>query len=514
MGVTSRAAILYLVCGLVCGMGHSTAAQSPTDLRTPEPSNAPHINGPVIYGARAGHPFLYRIPCTGSRPMRFSVKGLPASLKLDQETGIITGRNPEKDGDYPVTIEAANRFGRTSRRFTIRVGRKLGLTPQMGWNGWYTFYDHVTDGDIRKAADAMVSSGMADYGYQFIDIDDAWERKPESDIPDLMRPLRDEKGNILPNRRFPDMKDLTEYIHSRGLKAGIYSSPGPLTCGGFTGSYEREGSDALQISRWGFDLLKYDWCSYEEILKDKSLEELQKPYMKMGALLEEQDRDIVFNLCQYGMGDVWKWAGSVGGSSWRSTRDVGGVAGDALPGFYKVGFANSALDAYAGPGGWNDPDYILIGTVGDPLKLVDGAHPTHLTASEQYSYMSMWSLMASPLFFSGDMTRLDPLTLNILENSEVIDIDQDALGKQAKILRHTPQEFVLVKPMSDGSVTVGLFNIGSTPLSISLDFKEIGLKGNVKIRDVWRQKDLGNFANSFTTRVPTHDVALIRIVAE
>jgi alpha-galactosidase len=446
--------------------------------------------------------------------MHFSAKGLPASMTLDQETGVISGRAPEKEGAYSLTLEATNKLGKTSRPLTITVGENLGLTPQMGWNDWYTHYDHVTDSDIRKATDAMIASGMADYGYQFIDIDDAWERKPDSNIPDLMGPPRDRNGDIVPNRRFPDMKALTEYIHSRGLKAGIYSSPGPLTCGKFAGSYEHEESDAVQVSKWGFDLLKYDMCSYRKVLKDNSLPELQKPYIKMGALIKKQDRDIVFNLCQYGLGDVWEWARSIGGSSWRSTGDVGAVKGDALPGFYKVGFANAALNAYAGPGGWNDPDYILIGTVGDPLHLAAGAQRTHLTPGEQYSYMSMWSLMASPLIFSGDMTKLDPLTLNILENSEVIDIDQDALGKQAKILRHTPQEFVLVKSMSDGSLAVGLFNIGSAPISMSLDLKDIDLKGKVKIRDLWRQKDLGSFANSFTARVPVHDVVLIRVRAK
>lgn len=507
------AVISWVLLLMVAIPSRSALAGQATDLRTPKASNAPHINGPAIYGARAGHPFLYRIPCTGARPMRFSAKGLPESMTLDAETGIISGRSPEKRGNYAITIEAGNKWGKTTRRFTIVVGEKLGLTPQMGWNDWYTHYTHVTDADIRRAADAMIASGMADYGYQFVDIDDAWERKPGSNDPDLMGPPRAENGDILPNRRFPDMKALTDYIHSRGLRTGIYSSPGPLTCGGFAGSYEHEASDAAQISRWGFDLLKYDLCSYRKLLKDHSVAELQKPYVKMGALIEKQDRDIVFNLCEYGMGDVWKWGRSVGGSSWRTYGDVGAVKKGELPGFYKAGFANAALDAFAGPGGWNDPDYILIGTYGDALNIAAGIRRTSLTAGEQYSYMSMWSLMAAPLIFSGDMTRLDPLTLNILENSEVIDIDQDTLGRQAKILRHTPQEFVLVKPMEDGSLAVGLFNIGASPMPITVDWKDLGLTGKRKVRDVWRQKDLGAFRDHFTSQVPVHDVMLIRITA-
>ncbi|HZQ43516.1 MAG TPA: putative Ig domain-containing protein [Acidobacteriaceae bacterium] len=486
-------------------------AQVTPELRTPPAPETPRINGPVIYGARPGHPFLYRIPCTGVRPMRFSVKRLPSSLTLDPHSGIISGIAPQRRGSYRLTLVAANKLGKTSRAFTLLIGDTLGLTPQMGWNDWYTHYAHPTDRDIRTAADAMVSSGMADYGYQFIDIDDAWARKPNSDVPDLMGPPRSLNGSILPNARFPDMKALTDYIHAHGLKAGIYSSPGPLTCARFEGSYGHEAADAQQFSQWGFDLLKYDLCSYSKFLKDHSQSELQKPYIKMGKILRNLDRDVVFNLCEYGLGDVWTWGKSVGGSSWRTTGDLGWVKGTNLPGFYSVGFANAALDAYAGPGGWNDPDYILIGTVGDARKANLPPQPTSLTPAEQYSYMSMWSLMASPLFFSGDMSKLDAFTLNILDNSEVIDVDQDPLGRQAKVLRHTPQELVLVKPMADGSKAIGLFNLSSDPHTITLDWKDIGLSGTVKVRDVWRQRDLGAFKDRFTSLVPTHDVALIRI---
>ncbi|WP_348269871.1 putative Ig domain-containing protein [Edaphobacter paludis] len=481
------------------------------EVRTPKAPATPRINGPVVYGTRAGHPFLYRIPCTGIRPMRFSVKGLPASLKVDQESGIISGLSPKKQGNYILSVKATNKLGTTSRKFTVVVGDKLGLTPQMGWNDWYTHYAHPTDGNIRAAADAMISSGMADYGYQYIDIDDAWARKPGSDVPELMGPPRDKNGSILSNNRFPDMKALTDFIHSRGLKAGIYSSPGPLTCARFDGSYGHEEADAQRVSQWGFDLLKYDMCSYRTVMKDRSLPELQKPYIKMGSLVHNLDRDVVFNMCQYGMGDVWKWGAAVGGSSWRTTGDLGLAKNDSLPGFYSVGFANAALDKYAGPGGWNDPDYILIGTVGDANKQGLSPQPTRLTPEEQYSYMSMWSLMASPLFFSGDMTKLDKFTLGVLDNSEVIDIDQDSLGKQAKIFRHTRQEFILVKPLADGSLAVGLFNVGSVPLRMSVGWKDLGLEGSAQVRDVWRQKSLGSFANSFSSQVAVHDVVLIRI---
>jgi alpha-galactosidase len=484
--------------------------QQPSDLRTPPPPPTPHLNGPKVYGARPGHPFLYRIPCTGNRPLTFSAKNLPASLKLDRQTGIISGTTPKKPGEFLVTIKASNALGLDSRPLKIVVGDTIGLTPQMGWNDWYSYYSRISDNDIRAAASAMISSGMADYGYQYVDIDDCWARKPGSNDPALAGPARDAQGNILPNSRFPDMAALTAYVHSLGLKTGIYSSPGPLTCAKFEASYLHEDADARRIAAWGFDLLKYDWCSYKHFAKDDSLAEFQKPYIKMGGILHGLDRDVVLNMCQYGMGDVWGWGRKVGGNSWRTTNDLGSAPGDALPGFYHIGFANAAHTENAGPGGWNDPDYILIGTVGDARNESPGK-PTSLTHEEQYSYMSMWSLMAAPLFFSGEMTQLDPFTLNVLCNSEVIDVDQDSLGKQAAIVRKTDSEFILEKPLEDGSVAVGFFNLTTWPRSIAADWKQLGVNGTQKVRDVWRQHDLGSFTGSFSTQVPPHGVILARL---
>ncbi len=479
--------------------------QRPSDFRTPPAPATPHLNGPKVYGVRPSHPFLYRIPCTGNRPIRFSAKNLPSSLKLDRHTGIISGKAPENPSEYLVTLRASNALGKDSRPIKIVVGDTIGLTPQMGWNDWYSYTRHITDGVVRGAAAKMVSSGMADYGYQYVDIDDCWARQPTSDDPDLKGPTRDAQGNILPNARFPDMRALTAYIHSLGLKTGIYSSPGPLTCAGFEGSYQHEDADAHQFAEWGFDLLKYDWCSYGRLAKGKTIADLEAPYIKMGGILKGLDRDVVLNMCQYGMGDVWKWGRQVGGNSWRTTGDLGAVRGDRLPGFYQVGFANAVLSDDAGPGGWNDPDYILIGTVGD--------RPTSLTHEEQYSYMSMWSLMAAPLLFSGEMSKLDEFTLNVLCNSEVIDIDQDSLGKQAVIVRKTEDEFILEKRLDDGSIAVGYFNLTTAPRSISADWKELGLTGTQRVRDVWRQRDLGSFSENFSTQVPNHGVILVRFIA-
>ncbi len=403
-----------------------------SDLRTPKAPENPRINGAKVYGVRPGHPFLYCIPCTGIRPIRFSAKNLPVGLSLDPASGIISGHAPEESGVYAVEFEVSNSKGKVSRPFKIVVGSEIGLTPQMGWNDWYTYYDRITDKDIRRAADAMNASGMADYGYQYIDINDCWANKPGSLDPALNGPVRDCQGAILPNKRFPDMHALTEYIHSKGLKVGIYSSPGPLTCGGFEGSYRHEENDARQFSKWGFDLLKYDWCSYRNVAKGKTLEDYQEPYRKMGNSLRSLDRDVVFNMCQYGQAEVWKWGREMGGNSWRTTGDLGVAKDTSLPGFYSIGFANALHNKYAGLGGWNDPDYILIGKVGNAQHMEKPAEDTRLTPEEQYSYMSMWSLMVAPLFFSGEMTDLDPFTLNILCNSEVIDMTRTLWdGKQA-----------------------------------------------------------------------------------
>jgi alpha-galactosidase len=303
---------------------------------------------------------------------------------------------------------------------------------------------------------------------------------------------------------------MTDYIHSKGLKAGLYTSPGPMTCAGFVGTYQHEQQDAETFAEWGFDFLKYDWCSYGRIAKDRSLPELQKPYIKMGNILKNLDRDIVLNLCQYGMGEVWKWGGQVGGNCWRTTGDLGLARSTNLPGFYRIGLSNARHFEYAKPGEWNDPDYILIGYVGNAHKINDPPIPTKLTPNEQYSYMSMWCLMAAPLFYSGDMARLDEFTLNILCNAEVIEVDQDPLGRQAKPIVRTDRVFILAKPMEDGSLAVGLFNLDWVPVQISVSFSQLDIEGPRRLRDLWRHKDIGVFEEKFEAEVPRHGVVLLR----
>jgi len=489
-------------------------------LLTPPPPPAPRINGPRVYGVRPGSPFIYKIACTGERPIEFSVNSLPGGLVLDTKQGIITGKLQAK-GTYNTTLVARNQSGETTRDFRIVVGDTLMLTPSMGWNSWYIHYDRVSDSIMRNAADQMISSGMADYGYQYVNIDDCWMIRNNSTDPITGGEMRDERGNIRSNKRFPDMRSLTAYIHEKGLKAGIYTSPGPTTCGDFTGSYRNESADARTFESWGFDFLKYDWCSYGRIAPDNSVASMKTPYKLMWKELKKLDRDIVMNMCQYGMGDVWTW-GNETGNSWRTTGDLGLMRGLSMPGFYYIGRSNADHWEYARRGNWNDPDYILIGWVGSAFVMGQGVKTT-LLPSEQYFYMSMWALMASPLIFSGDMGKLDDFTLNVLCNHEVIEIDQDPLGKQGKIIREGNNEMVMVKELEDGSLAVGLFHVTGNssdpagylnwgePSGIAVTAAELGLPENFRVRDVWRQKDLGVYTGRYETQVPYHGVQLIRI---
>ena len=247
---------LLLVCTPVFSLSArmlSLAPNGESEILTPSAKPGPRINGPLVYGCRPGNPFLYRIPCQGERPIHFKVKGLPPELKLDPVTGIISGKTPGK-GEYTVLIVAENSNGKDKRKLKIKAGDQLSLTPPMGWNSWYVHYNRISDKLMREAADNMISSGMADVGYQFVNIDDCWstagKSHPFTRDSSRIGTVRDGDGNILPNRHFPDMKSLTAYIHTKGLKAGIYSSPGLISCCGLTGSWQHEEQDAAQFSSW------------------------------------------------------------------------------------------------------------------------------------------------------------------------------------------------------------------------------------------------------------------------
>ena len=477
-------------------------ANSSEVILTPRPSLKPRINGAMVFGARPGNPFLYTIAATGKRPIRFSAEGLPEGLTLDKTTGQITGVAAQK-GTYSVVLKAQNALGSATRQLTIVIGDQIALTPPLGWNSWNCFAEAVNDEKVRSAADAMVKSGLVNHGWTYINIDDCWEIKPNSDDPVLIGPQRNADGMINTNKKFPDMKALSDYIHSKGLKMGIYSSPGPLTCAGYTASFQYEEKDAQQYAAWGLDYLKYDWCSYGQIAKDRSLPELKKPYVVMRSALDNVRRDIIFSLCQYGMGDVWEWGGDVGGNSWRTTGDIT----DTWKSMSGIGFSQAGHELYAKPGNWNDPDMLVVGKVGWGPRL----HQTRLSPNEQYTHISLWSLLCSPLLIGCDMTQMDNFTLSLLTNDEVLDVSQDPLGKQATRVSKDGDLEVWAKEMEDGSKAVGLFNRGIWKSEIKVRWSELGLEGRHIVRDLWRQKNLGTFKDEFRTSVPRHGVVLVKI---
>jgi len=473
-------------------------------ILTPPVSDQPRINGPSVFGATPGRPFLFKIPATGRKPLIYSIDKLPASLHLDAAKGVITGFSPEK-GEYKVNIRVKNEIGESAKEFRIITGQGLALTPPMGWNSWNCWGLSVDDRKVRAAADAFISSGLADHGWTYINIDDGWEA-----------PERTANGEIISNEKFPDMKSMSDYIHSHGLRLGIYSSPGPKTCGGFLGSYQHEKQDAATWASWGIDYVKYDWCSYEKIALNDSLAELQKPYLLMRDCLAKSSRDIVFSLCQYGMGNVWKWGARVGGNVWRTTGDIT----DTWESMAGIGFEQDNCSPYAGPGHWNDPDMLVVGKVGWGPNL----HPSKLTPDEQYTHISLWCLLSSPLLIGCDLSQLDDFTLNLLTNDEVIAVNQDALGKQAtRVIKDKGFE-IWTKPLSDGSLAVGMFYTGhESPVdafnwengipkrTFTLNWPDLGITGVYKVRDLWRQKDVGEFSGGYTAEVPYHGVVLLRL---
>jgi len=484
---------------------------------TPRPPDVPRINGAKIFGVRPGNPILYTISATGKRPMKFAAKNLPKGLTLDEITGRITG-TLDKRGEYVVTLIAMNAAGQSELELRIVSGDNISLTPPLGWNSWNCWAEAVDDAKVRAAADAMVKSGLVNHGWTYINIDDCWMVKPDSKDPVLGGLPRDSNGMINSNGKFPDMKALSEYVHSKGLKLGIYSGPGPQTCAGFTASYNHEEQDAQRFGEWGIDYLKYDWCSYSQVAKDRSLPELKTPYAVMRAALDKAPRDIVYSLCQYGWGNVWEWGAEVGGNCWRTTGDIV----DTWSSMAGIGFKQAGHEKYAGPGHWNDPDMLVVGRVGWGPQL----HPTRLTPDEQYTHISLWCLLSAPLLIGCDMSTLDDFTLGLLNNDEVLAINQDPLGRQARQLSNDNVRQIWVKDMEDGSKAVGLFYADDgkrTPveyfspwtkkvkMKMTLRGADLGINGKFRVRDVWRQKDVGVFEKETQTAVPYHGVVLLRV---
>jgi alpha-galactosidase len=363
----------------------------------------------------------------------------------------------------------------------------VAATPPMGWNSWNHFASKVDDATIRAQADAMVSSGMRDAGYLYINIDDTWEGE------------RDPQGVIHPNNKFPDMKALADYVHSKHLKIGIYSSPGAKTCAGFAGSHGHEDQDAATYAAWGMDYLKYDLCSLRDIMATAGSPEaankmMVAAYEKMRDALRKTGRPIVYSFCQYGDDAVWRWAPSAGGNLWRTTGDIN----DTYNRMAEIGFGQAGLAKFAGPGHWNDPDMLEVGNGG-------------MNAEEYRTHMSLWAILAAPLLAGNDLSAMKPETIALLTNREVIAIDQDPAGKQGdRVWAEGPLE-VWARPLADGSKAVGLFNRHDGTLAMQVDFAELGFKDSPKVRDVWQAKDFGRVKSPYKVEIPAHGVILLRV---
>jgi alpha-galactosidase len=365
----------------------------------------------------------------------------------------------------------------------------IAATPPMGWNSWNHFAGRVNDADVRTAADELVSSGMRDAGYIYVNIDDTWQGQ------------RNAQGEIQSNSKFPDMKALADYVHSKGLKLGIYSSPGPKTCAEYEGSYGHEAQDAKTYAAWGIDYLKYDMCSFGDIMKKESGGDPQRAfeiekaaYEKMHKALEATGRPIAFSLCQYGWNDVWKWGPEVGGNLWRTTGDIR----DNYDRMAEIGFSQAGLAKYAGPGHWNDPDMLEVGNGG-------------MNEDEYRTHMTLWAILAAPLLAGNDLGKMTPEILALLTNREVIAVDQDRLGRQGdRVWAEGPSE-IWAKPLSDGAIAVGLFNRADTARPIELRLGMVGLGNDAKLKDLWTGKDVQAMNGVYPVVVPAHGAVMLKV---
>ena len=368
----------------------------------------------------------------------------------------------------------------------------LALTPPMGWNSWNKFGCNVSEDLVKSIADGMVSGGMKDAGYEYVIIDDCWQVS------------RDANGNIVPDpKAFPSgMKALADYIHSKGLKFGIYSDAGSKTCAGRPGGLGHEYQDAIMYASWGVDYLKYDWCN-------ATTQDAKSSYANMRAALDVSGRPIVLSICEWGTAKPWLWGAEVGGNLWRTTGDIQdrwAGAKEWRPGICCNYGVTAILDlqvglySYAGPGHWNDPDMLEVGNGG-------------MTTTEYRSHFSLWAMLAAPLIAGNDIRNMTPEIKEILTNKEVIAVDQDALGVQGRRVRKNGDLEVWAKEMKDGSRAVILFNRSAAEAEIAASWEDLGYPAHLSasVRDLWEKKDLGKFAGKFNARVPSHGVVMVRV---
>ena len=377
----------------------------------------------------------------------------------------------------------------------------LAATPPMGWNSWNMFGPTINAGIVKQTADAFVTGGLREAGYQYIVIDDHWHGGRGAD------------GRLFPDpQKFPDgMKAVSEYVHALGLKFGIYSDAGPLTCGDQPASQDNEEIDARTFADWGVDFLKYDWCHAEDTRANAEYR-----YGRMSAALKASGREIVFSICEWGHHRPWLWGPKAGGQLWRTTGDIGDSWTDLndgrdgiLYGIDSIGFEQQrGLEAYAGPGAWNDTDMLVVGLRGRSKAIVGAG----CTDSEYRSHFSLWCMLAAPLMIGCDVRNMDGATRAILTNREAIAIDQDLLGKQGYRASRNGAAEIWKKPLADGQLAVGLFNRGIKSHSIPVAWSDLEIGGKYQLRDVWAQADMGVFDSLYRAEVESHGCALLRLI--
>jgi alpha-galactosidase len=500
---------LFLVSVITILLAHKAQPQSADNQLTGNwaasaPSNDGYVrksyfnlkhDGDQISGTIRATQFSYKINKSTGGPASFTLEASMMDGKSERKVtyeGKLIGNELQigrrNRPDQPITFQMAQRAPEGEGALPARIEppplRKvkyngLAKTPPMGWNSWNKFAGRIDDATVRGIADAMASNGMKEAGYVYINIDDTWEG------------YRDKEGNITTNKKFPDMKALADYVHSKGLKIGIYSSPGPNTCAGYEGSYGHEEQDARTFAKWGIDYLKYDWCGARTLYTD---EEMPAVYQKMGEALLKAGRPIVYSLCQYGRYDVWKWGPDVGGNLWRTTGDIRDTW-DSMTG---IGFRQNELAPYAKPGHWNDPDMLEIGNGG-------------MSDTEYRTHMSLWAILAAPLLAGNDLRNMLPETLAILTNREVIAINQDRRGQQGKQVWKSGDQEIWTRPLSDSATAVAIFNRGKDEAKVTLKWADLGLANKKKVRDVWLHQDITTAGPEYPVSVPGHGVVMLRV---
>ncbi|NIJ44836.1 alpha-galactosidase [Wenyingzhuangia heitensis] len=514
-------AILFSSC--TTQKTYSPKVASGKYILTPKEKEEPQINGAAVFGVTPNAPFLYTIPATGVRPMEFSVKNLPNGLQVNQETGVISGQILDKKiGDHKVVLIAKNKVGVDQKEFNIKVGNTICLTPPLGWNSWNCWGPLVTQKNVIESAEAMVAKGLNNYGWSYINIDDAWQSKRGGKHHAI---LADET-------KFPDMEGLSNQVHNMGLKLGIYSSPWVTTYAGYIGgtsdfedghwdqsmndknnrkkgekrtftrvaNYTFDENDAKQWADWGIDYLKYDWNPNEPAST-----------IRMANALKNSGRDIIYSLsntaplenaalfgevvnCFRTYGDLKdRWDGK---GSHKSIRDEWIAHREWM----EKGFSGA-------PGHFPDPDMLVVGDV----NTKGGLHPSRLTADEQYAHVSLWSLWAAPMLIGCPIETMDDFTLNLLTNAEVLAINQDEIAIPGKTIYHDATMEIVVKELVDGSKALGLFNLKKESQTITVTWEDLGIKGSKELRDLWRQKDIGKYKETFSATVPSHGVVLVKI---